>query len=99
MEIPTPPSSNNANGDYRLLTILRQNMSVSYKELVNTAVNTLHQLKTTHYTKFITMNNIPIYRHIGYDDETIPKVSHIKFHGKTTNNALSWRNHTEQVEH
>jgi hypothetical protein len=44
------------------------------------------------------MNNIPIYRHIGYDDETIPKVSHIKFHGKT-NIASSWRNHTEQVEH
>ena len=45
------------------------------------------------------MNNIPIYRHIGYDDETIPKVSHIKFLGKTTDIVLSWRNHTEQVEH
>jgi hypothetical protein len=41
---------------------------------------------------------MPIYRHIGYY-ETIPKVSHIKFLGKTTDNALSWRNHTEQAEH
>jgi len=42
------------------------------------------------------MNNMPIYRHIGYDDETIPTVSRIIFLGKTTNIALSWRNHTEQ---
>jgi hypothetical protein len=42
---------------------------------------------------------MPNYRHIGYYDETIAKVSHTKFLGKATDIALSWRNRTEQVEH
>ena len=45
------------------------------------------------------MNNIPIYRYIRYNDETIPEVSHTKLIGKTKDIALSWRNHTQQVEH
>jgi len=68
-------------------------MSVSYKDSVNTAQSTL----STNGKQHIILN-IRFYRHISYYDEKIPKVSHIKFLGKVTDIALSWRNHTEQVE-
>jgi len=40
---------------------------------------------------------MPLYMLIGYDNKTIPDVSHIKFHGITVDSTLSDRNHIDQL--
>jgi hypothetical protein len=51
----------------------------------------------THYTHCIIKNNMPLYLLIGYDNKTIPNVSHTKFLGITVDSTLSGRNNIEQL--
>jgi hypothetical protein len=49
----------------------------------------------TQFIQFVTKTNMFPCEKIGYDNKTIPNVSHTKFLGLTIDNILPWTNHTD----
>jgi hypothetical protein len=70
-----------------------------FEENTNTVFETLNnwfernilslKFEETHYTNFVTKNNLPIHVQICYDNITIPNITYIEFLGLIIDNTLT----------
>jgi len=68
-----------------------ENMNTVFENLNNWFKRNMLSLKfeETHYTSFVTKNNLPIYVQICYDNITIPNITYTEFLGLIIDNTLT----------